>query len=178
MPNPIFEIHLSNLHWITEDHPETDLCAHGSLYVQIGNEVVLDEEANSSWTVSATALLLLRTLELNHTKDCPIGDQLVPCCGHTLYLDENTEEVYILGCATGYNWDVRHSTDKIILRTAKGLPLVIPFTVYKEKVLAFVSQVEQFYNVSLPKELPTNNDDRKAYLKFWEEWHRRRSKWE
>ena len=90
----------SNLHWIkgAADDP-TDLCAHGTLNLQIG-EYVLPGLASLDCTVSAAALYLLRSLSRSHRP----GEQehLFPCCGSAMYDIPETDDVFICGfCSFG-----------------------------------------------------------------------------
>ena len=52
-----------------------DLCAHGKVKVEIGHERIAGVEDDEDWTISATALFLLRTLERNHTKENQVGER-------------------------------------------------------------------------------------------------------
>ncbi|UKM63473.1 hypothetical protein GSB9_00015 [Flavobacteriaceae bacterium GSB9] len=172
-----FKIELLKTNWISEEDTQTDLCAHGQMRVKIGNEIVVDQTENDGWTISATAQLLLRTLERNHTKENPVGDQLIPCCGHFLVFDNDMEEVYIGSCPTGIDWEVTHENGIVTLKTESGTETKVDFENYKSEVLNFVDQVEEFYKNSPEKEIPKDEFDRKGYLQFWEEWNEKRNKW-
>lgn len=75
-----------NLRWIQGAADDSrDLCAHGDIEFQIGNDVLLTPGTGMNRTVSAAALYLLRTLSVPHTKDAPVGDHLFPCCGFSMY---------------------------------------------------------------------------------------------
>ncbi|MCC1485530.1 hypothetical protein [Winogradskyella immobilis] len=172
-----FKIELLKTNWISEEDTQTDLCAHGQMRVKIGNEIVVDQTENDGWTISATAQLLLRTLERNHTKENPVGDQLIPCCGHFLVFDNDMEEVYIGSCPTGIDWEVTHENGIVTLKTESGTETQVDFENYKSEVLNFVDQVEEFYKNSPEKEIPKDEFDRKGYLQFWKEWNEKRNKW-
>jgi len=171
-----FKIDILSKKWLFEPS-ENDLCAHGQLKVKIGDEIIVDEKNDDGWTISATAQLLLRTLERSHSKKEPVGDQLIPCCGHFLVYDDDMEEVYVGSCPSGFDWEVKHEDDKVILKTENGIETQIDFVDYKTKILEFVDEVEQFYKDSPKKEIPTDEFDRKGYLQFWKEWHEKRNKW-
>jgi hypothetical protein len=72
---------------------------------------------------------------------------------------------------------VTHLGDEISLETENGNTTLIPFHAYKQEVISFVDRIEDFYKSSSPKNLPVNRYDRDGYLKFWNEWHVRRNKW-
>jgi hypothetical protein len=89
-----FDIKILRQHWIKDDgnDDKNDLCSHGEIYIRIGDEILSDKETGS-WTLSATGLYLLRTLENDYQID-QFGSQLVPCCGH--FLVPNEETMYLL----------------------------------------------------------------------------------
>jgi hypothetical protein len=89
MTDESFEIKILDLHWINNTHDDpNDMCAHGHVYLKIGNDI-LSSQNSESWTVSATALYLLRTLKENYQPG-DFGSQLLPCCGHFMTINENT----------------------------------------------------------------------------------------
>jgi len=49
-----------NLHWLSVEAPQNDLCAHGGVMIARGNRVLVDQR-NEEWALSAAALMLLRT---------------------------------------------------------------------------------------------------------------------
>jgi hypothetical protein len=171
-----FSIEVRELHWLGEESPQCDLCAHAQVKVEIGGETIL-EFSESNWTVSATALLLLRTLNRNHTKDNPVGDKLIPCCGHFFVYTDDMDEVDIGNCNIGFDWEVIHVDNEIVLRTESGTEAVLGFDFYKKVVLQFSDEIEQFYLNSEDKVLPTDDFDRKGYLQFRKEWKEHRAKW-
>ena len=177
MTNNKFKIELLEANWILKEDTEDDLCAHGHVKIQIGEEIIVDKEENTNWTISSTALLLLRTLERNHTKEDPVGDQLLPCCGHLFVFEKGMKEVYVCGCPSGINWQVKHIDGLIELNTENGTSVIIEYEYYKNEVLNYVDKVEMFYKDNKPKNIPKDKSDRKGYLKFWEEWHTNRNKW-
>lgn len=177
-----FNIDLLKIHWLDNFDDPDDRCAHGKIRVTIGDEIVADNSANPNdwWTLSATALHLLRTLESNHTKTNPVAACLVPGEGHHIDHHENNPVVHIetaYPMVSGRNWWVTHLDNKVRLETATGHSISIPFDDYKQQVLSFVDKVEAFYNNSKPKNSPDNKYDREAYTKFWTEWKNRRDKW-
>ena len=80
-----FNIKVLRQHWIKDDgkdNPE-DLCSHGEVYLKIGDKEIANKESGS-WTLSSTALYLMRTLNENYKPD-KYASQLIPCCGHFLW---------------------------------------------------------------------------------------------
>lgn len=169
-----FELRILDLHWVKNEDDPTDLCAHGHVFVRIGNEVVADKESLDV-TVSSTALYLMRTLKDNYKKN-DYASQLLPCCGHVFMADKEKEFVSIIGCPSGIDWTVIHTDDnKVKHITDNGQVATIEKEAYTKIVLDFVDQVENFYKLSLPKTSPTDDFDRKGYLTFWREWRQLRS---
>ena len=165
-----FSICATDLRWIdgSKDDPK-DLCLHGHAVVLIGNNK-LEYDA----TVSATALYLLKTLTENHIINT--DNQLLPCCGFMMVANDTQDSVTIVGCNSGIDWSVIHDGDGVILELEDGTRERIPIDSYRKEVFAFADCVEAFYINCTPKILPEDKYDRAGYTAFWNEWHRRRNK--
>lgn len=166
--NSQFEIRLLTINWLQNTDEEKDLCAHGKVFVRIENEVLSDLE-NQEWTVSSTALYLMRTI----SEDYEIGNyasQLVPCCGFCFIKDKQSNRVVILGCPNGIDWTIHHVGNTVVHTSVNGETAKITQDTYKRQVLDFVNEVESFYRISKPKELPSDKEDIEAYQLFWNEW--------
>lgn len=172
--NSDFELRIIDLHWINDEDATSDLCAHGYVYLKIGDEIVCGKETLDI-TVSATALYLMRTLESNY-KDDDYGNQLLPCCGHW-YHAIAIDEVYIGGCPNGIDWTIEHIEGSVKHTTKNNESCLISFEDYKTAVLNFVDRVAKFYNDSEPKELPVDESNARGYQAFWNEWNSLRNKW-
>jgi hypothetical protein len=165
----IFSIHTEPFHWLngSADDPQ-DLCLHGLVLVTIGAE-----KFSYPCAVSAAALRMLRTLTENH--EPARGEQMLPCCGHSLYANEALDEVTISGCDYGLDWAVRHEGENIRLVTVSGREIIVSSTFYRQEVCRLADAVEDFYLNSSPKQIaPENALDRDGYTAFWNEWRRRR----
>lgn len=181
-----FSIQLISIHWLDNYDDPDDRCAHGQMRVVINNEVIVDGQSEEQWwTLSATALHLLRTLDTDHTKNKPIADCLIPGEGHHIDHHKNDPFVHIetaYPMVPGRNWWVTHNGNNVIIETEDKQIISIPFAKYKQQVLSFVDKVEAFYNNSKPKNMPDSeydpdDYDREGYIKFWAEWRNRRNKW-
>ncbi|MNK22883.1 hypothetical protein D3C87_411650 [compost metagenome] len=172
--NSVFELRIIDLHWINDECAVSDLCAHGHVYLKIGNEIVCDKETLDV-TVSATALYLMRTLSSNY-KEGDYDNQLLPCCGH-FYFSTAVDEVYIGGCPSGIDWTIEHLDGNVKHTTKNNEICSVAFEDYKTAVLAFADIVAGFYNDSEPKELPIDEFDARGYEAFWNEWNNLRNKW-
>lgn len=176
MTNNNFDIKILDLHWINNVDDPTDLCAHGHVFVKIGNEVIVDKDSLDI-TVSATGLYLMRTLKVNYKKD-NYASQLLPCCGHYIIAEDDNDFVTICGCPSGIDWTIIHTDDNKIKHIAEsGQEAIIDKEAYKFLVLEFADEVENFYKTSLPKAIPTDDFDKKGYLAFWKEWRNLRGEW-
>ena len=165
-----FLIRTGLFHWIGDSGGDTaDLCLHGLVSVDIGAE-----KLSYPCTVNAAALRMLKTLTEEHTpEDC--GEQMLPCCGHSLFANEALDEVRISGCNHGIDWAVRHEGDHIRLITLSGRETLVGLPRYRRVVCRFADAVESFYQGSTPKAISPGNDiDRNGWTAFWNEWHRRR----
>lgn len=171
-----FDIKILDLHWIMDVDDPTDLCAHGHVFVKIGDGIVADKDSLDV-TVSSTALYLMRTIKDNYKKD-DYASQLLPCCGHFFMADEESDYVSIMGCPSGIDWTIIHTGDgKIKHITDSGQEATVDKNEYIKLVLNFADQVEDFYKTSLPKTIPTGDFEKKGYLTFWKEWRLLRDEW-
>ena len=166
----IFKIELENLCWIdgTLDNPK-DLCLHGDVTVQIG-----DETFKYNATVSATALYLLKTVSQNHIiyKE----NQMLPCCGDLLIANDDLSNVDIYGCPNGIDWTVIHNGGNVKIVTENNKETIVNINDYIEEVYKFADKVDSFYKKCTAKILPDDEFDRNGYIAFWNEWNRRRNK--
>lgn len=175
MKENCFELQVLDLHWMNDtDNPE-DLCAHGHVFVKIGDEIVCDKESLDI-TVSSTALYLMRTLKENYNKD-DYPSQLLPCCGHFMTVDEENHRVNVFGCGEGIDWTIVHAGHNVEHISPGGQKAIITLDAYRKVVFQFADQVEDFYKSSLPKTIPKDDFDKKGYLAFWEEWRKLRDEW-
>lgn len=173
-----FELKILHQHWINDDGKDdtNDLCSHGKVYLRIGKENLSDRESGS-WTLSSTALYLMRTVNENYE----IGDfasQLIPCCGHFFMADDKIDEYsIIMGCPNGIDWTIRHIENEQVKHiTKKGEEVVITKKEYRNLVISFANEVERFYEVGNQKEMPKDKFQRKGYEVFWQEWKKLKTK--
>lgn len=161
------------LHWISDDGTDepADLCAHSPVNCQINDEVIARPE-DGDWTVSASAIFLLRALGRNHTKESKVGEQIFPCCGHGIY-DVGEPEVVICGCPSGIDFEIRHADTTFRIETENGRVIDVPKEEWRNAVLRYSDQVMEFYDQSAPKE-PGDEEDRKGLIAMMSEWRRLR----
>jgi hypothetical protein len=140
------------LHWIKDDGADDprDLCAHSPVRLQIDGDTLVDPEDGDE-TIIAAAIYLLRTLERDHTKENPVGDQLFPCCGHAMF-DTGDDDVLICGCPNGSDVFVtRDDVGTIRLTSVAGKPYVVSANDWRQAIHEFSDVVRDFYDHPLPK---------------------------
>jgi len=164
----MFSTDIQRLYWLSDDGKDdpNDLCLHGNVVIYIGNE-----RFEEDCTVSATALYLLKSLTEDHV-DLYTGEQLLPCCGHCFFVNEESDTVWNGGCPNGIDWYVRHTNSGVELETKNGTTVVMPMDEYRAVVVAFADQIKEYYENSQPK-TPEDELDRIWYPVFWREWARR-----
>jgi hypothetical protein len=164
-----FEIKLLNINWIGNLPDDgRDLCAHGKVYLRIGT-TILSDDRNQDWTVSATALFLLRTLNIDYHEG-DFYNFLLPCCGHSLVKEKN-KPLIISGCNTGIDWNIQHLDNGLVKHFTKdGIEGIIQEEHYKKQIYDFSDRVENFYNKSKKRRF-YDKYDKKAYQEFKREWN-------
>ena len=160
----MFDIKVSNLHWMHGVEPSEDLCLHGDATAIIGDEILKYDNA----TVSSTALYLLKSIKEDHK--IYESNQMLPCCGFFMISNESLSKVDISGCPNGVDWSVIHEKDNVIIITEAGKRSVIPIKEYRETVFSFADIIESFYKSSEIKKIPKDEFDRNGYVAFWNEW--------
>lgn len=164
----------TNLHWIDGSLDDIgDLCAHSGVEFRIG-DADLVKPSDGDWTVSAAALYLLRTLSQPHTKQQPITEYLFPCCGNGIYEVEGQDDVQIVGCNSGIDFEVMRIGNDVVLTASDRTQHRVAFSEWKKAVCEFSDSVRAFYDSSSPKE-PEDDWEQRSFHKFLGEWSRRRS---
>ena len=167
----MIELLVQDLTWLNtaDDSPE-DTCAHGKIRLTVnGVELVSPTE---EWTVSAAAIYFLRTLESDHNQTNRVCDHLIPCCGHTMWDLDDGDDVTIMGCDCGIDFDVEHGATGETTITKNGHQFEVSFQHYSEAVYRFSSEVRSLYESSAPK-IHECEHDRQGFEKFIAEWDRR-----
>lgn len=165
---------VKDFHWIkgTDDDPD-DQCAHGRVLFQI-NYTTFVRPDDGLWTVSASALYLLRTLSEDHTTENPVaeGNFLFPCCGFNVWPGGKRFKVLCMGCDTGIDVEIVHHQDIVTVKSPAGAEIVSKVE-WNEAVLGFVNSVQDFYRASTPKVAIEDEYDKQGWSGFWQEWAER-----
>jgi len=160
-----------NLTWLnTNDDCPEDLCAHAKVRFSVGGlEIVAPDD---EWTVSASAIYLLRTLERDHTKDDPVGEHLFPCCGFSMYEGDDSEDVLIVGCNNGIDATIEHLKEGVRITADCGESRIVPEPEWIDAVLNFSGAVREFYESSAQK-IPGDDVARAGFNRMMLERERR-----
>lgn len=165
----MFAIQLKKHYWINDSIDDfNDLCLHGDIAITIG-----EEHFETSCTISATALYLLRTLTENHVlhKD----NQIFPCCGHFYIPNDTNDTVHISGCPNGIDLSIIRTEDNIEITTDQCVKTFIDANTYSKVVCDFADEIQSIYAKCSPKKVPSEDFNKKGYVSFWNEWTRRRN---
>jgi hypothetical protein len=155
------------IHWLGP--PETDLCAHGGVTIRLGDEVIVDH-AERDWNLTVAGLMLLRTLDADHTASGD-DDHLVPCCG-PMWVADGPADVFVMGCRYGLDWDVRHEADTVALRFSRRPEEVrVSCAAWRDAVVAFCDAVARFHGTTSKAQV--HPDDADGVAAFHAEWQRR-----
>lgn len=169
--NQMVEIEAYNLHWLNNEvDPVGDLCAHGSVAIRIeGKRFVPEDE----YCVSAAALFLLRTLDPMYKKSSA-DEQLIPHCGHSMFVNADSPDVSILGCPHGYDFHVQRDGVLVRLEFEDGQHFEVASEEWETAVCGFSDAVQKLYDDSSVKE-PSDKVSQTGYDAFRNEWKRRRN---
>jgi hypothetical protein len=175
MSHPEFEIEIMTQGWIgpTQADAEYDLCSHGDIRVVIGGCVVAPGDGERDYTISTSALALLRTLESDHSPEAPVADGLVMHCGM----------LFMVSCPIGIDWSVSHLGGRVRLHEVvrcddivgelrfPELEVELGEDEYRRQVVAFAEKAKQFFE-GVDK---ARRDDIQGQLheEFWQEYNAR-----
>lgn len=164
----------TNLHWIGgSTYDSADLCAHSGVEFSIGNATLV-KPSDGDWTISAAALYLLRTLSQRHTTQQLIAEHLFPCCGNGIFDVEGQDDVQIVGCNSGMDFEVVQIDGEVLLTANDGTQHRVAISDWTRAVCEFSDAVQAFYAASSPKHSEDDWEER-GFRKFLSEWSRRRA---
>jgi hypothetical protein len=179
MSSSKFEIEITSQGWITDEASSEldDLCSHGNLRLVIGGCVVAPGDGDDNYTLSTSALMLLRTLESDHVPG-PDVERLILHCG----------QLWMASCPVGIDWRVTHAdghvrlsdvvrSDDVDVRRATrfpGLVAELSEDEYHRRITAFAASAKQPF-IGIEKRFHENTD-REDYREFWAEYDERLSR--
>lgn len=164
---PRFTLQVSHLHWLGEDAPEADLCAHGTVELRIVDRV----NRVTDLCVGTACVLLLRVLDCDHETGSNAKDALVPHCGHAFFVDD-TGLWLNTNCNVGLDWSVQHHGGFVTLSIDRA-SVTVPRQQWIAAVTRFCDTVEEFYRQAAPK--TPNAETLEGFTAFRREWRERRA---
>ena len=166
------ELRPTQMHWIENSDPFTDLCVHGGVYFAIDQYVVSDG-TDVEWTVSTAAFNLLRTPTIDHPL---IGKEaLIPHCGFNMWPSESEPDgLYMPNCDLGINWSIKHEADRVIHEFKDGTQITTGLPEWKPEVCRFADKVWEFMHTAWPKVI-NDEQDREGFELFLSLWQKRRA---
>ncbi len=90
--------------------------------------------------------------------------------------EDGKNYVFIVGCPNGIDWSIKHIADEVIFESEKGSIGKLPLEDYKNMVLKFTNEIENFYGDPNDKIVPEEDLDKNAFNQFWKEWKELKSK--
>lgn len=166
------ELQPTQMHWMDGSDPFKDCCAHGGVYLKIGDAVVSDGTKND-WSVSTAAFNFLRTLF--HDQPRTGREDLIPHCGFTMWLvDSEPDGLYMPNCDIGLDWTIKHEGTQIIHEFRDGTQVVTTLSEWRSAVCKFADEVYEFMHTAWPKEI-TDEMDREGFEHFLSLWQKRRA---
>lgn len=172
-----FQLRILRQCWIDDDpNNDSDLCSHGQVYLRMNFQEILTE-LDGYWTVSTSALLLLRTL----FQDYDLNDEsaLILCCG----------QLMMASCPISVGWRVIHRDKKLFIDRIRKSPttnvsdtiefpeasIELELREYAAPILKCAEDVVDFFQESKKRKL-IDAYDKKEYEKFWEEFTKLKTK--
>ena len=161
------EIKPVELHWLEGSDPFADCCAHGGVYIRLGNNV-LSDGSDKDWTLSTASFNLLKSIRSDHVvnKERP----LVPHCGHTMWIaDSEPDNLYLGGCDIGIDWTVKHASERVLHELAEDSIVATSLDDWRNAVCAFSDTVYLFFMSAWPKKI-NDEEDRRGFELFMNLW--------
>jgi hypothetical protein len=170
-----FVLELLDQQWVdNEPLNVSDGCSHGRIRLVI-NGVQIVAEGDEEWTVSTSALKLLRTVFSDYASER--SGPLILHCGM----------VMMAGCPIRVSWDVLHREDLVEISNVIRVPTTNEATVlrfpaadtsltlvdYGRPILQFADDVARFFSTSQPRRF-TDDYDRAEFQSFIKEFDEKR----
>ena len=172
---PDFEIQITEQGWISDqpDSVRDDLCSHGDIRLVIGGRVIAPGDGQGGYTISTSALTLLRTLDVDYSSSPGTDNQMILCCGMIL----------MTSCPIGVYWSVSHAAGRVRLadvafceeigsvREFPGLSVDLAEDEYRRRIVAFAHEAKQPF-AGIEKVID-EDWERDMYREFWREYNAR-----
>ena len=172
MSLPEFGIEITGQGWITDDEESArwDRCTHGDLRLVVGGTVIVPGDGDGEFTISTSALQLLRTLESDHVPRADGSERLILHCGMLL----------MASCPIGVDWRVTHRDGMVCLEDVvrvddrattrfPGLVVEVAQEEYRRQIVAFAEKAKEPF-VGVEKSFEDDDYDLVLYPRFWAEY--------
>jgi hypothetical protein len=176
-----FEIEITRQGWIDPDLDDApvDLCSHGDIRLEIGGGLIVPGTGGHWYTISTSALALLRTLESDHSRKRPVADRLILCCGMLM----------MLSCPIGVDWRVTHlgsgrvrldevvrcdTVDESDAIHFPGLVVELAEDEYARQIVGFAERAKEPFAGA--EKTPPDEFEQELYEEFWREYDERLSR--
>jgi len=172
-----FEIEITQQGWLDPElHDDPyDLCSHGDIRLTVGGQIISPGDGEGDYTVSTSALALLRTLESDHSPERPVAVHLVLCCGM----------LTMESCPIGIDWSVTHLGERVRLHDVvrydsvdtaaavrfPGLNVDLAAADYRRRVVALAEKAKEPFAGS--EKALDDKYQRTLYEEFWREYDQR-----
>ena len=170
MSTGAFELEIVSQGWLDVPNAERDdLCSHGDIRLVIGGRVIAAGDGSGDYTISTSALALLRTLESDHGR----GPRVV-----TTALVMHCGMLSMISCPYGIDWAVTHRDGRVLLDDVvkdetERFPDVaadLSEDEYRRAIVAFAEQAKEPF-ATVEKAL--DDSTRADYEAFWREYDER-----
>jgi len=170
-----FVLELLDQQWV-DNKPRnvSDGCSHGRLQLVINGAHIV-AEGDGEWTVSTSALRLLRTMFSDHASER--GGPLILHCGM----------VMMASCPISVSWDVLHREGLVEIRNVIKVPTtdeatalrfaeadtLLTLVEYGRPILQLADDVARFFSTSRPRRF-TDDYERAEFESFIKEFDEKR----
>ncbi len=89
-----------------------------------------------------------------------------------MYDVEGNEDVEIIGCPAGINFQIIHTEADTQIMMGDKAPIAVSRDDWRSAVIGFSEAVQAFYTASSPK-MPFDDWEKEGFDKFMAEWQRR-----
>ena len=165
-------LNLHNPHWMNNVSASNDFCVHGEVEFSIDSLSIISPQ-DGDWTVSSTAIELLRTLEKDQTS-LPPRSQIFPCCGFNFYKHDKFPFIAVCGCPTGIDFTISVHDKSVEITSHTKTKYRVQLDQWKAAVLNFSSQVLEFYDTASEKDYSqTDEETAENHPILMKEWRQR-----
>ena len=169
-----FDIEVLNQYWENQEEGDIDdLCSHGEIHLTI-NGIDVITELDGEWTLSTSALQLLRSLFSDFRGEYT---PMILHCGMHL----------MMSCPISVSWDVTHTQDAVRINNVYKVPTVsgnaerykdteveMELVEYARPIIRFSDEVYEFFNQSAEKVIKGCADS--EFAQFWREFNEKRAR--